>query len=300
MLYTGRESGLSRGFIHYEDYHLTLRQLRLSSGIGQFLTQLRSWDSARRYWDRKLAETVIDEFLGWLDATSRRPFFAFLNYMDAHEPYRDVAKFRGKFKGPTKIASRYEAGIAALDEQLDVLFSALEGRGLMENTIVVITADHGELVGEHGLDSHGKALYRELLEVPLLMWGPGIPGNLRVRPPVTLRDLPATIADVAVAGGARFPGHSLAAYWRDGISTSPIISRVTRPRNLVGDPPVRAGTMASLVDGSLQYIRLGDGTEELYNLELDPRQETNLSRDASYAHILTRLRSEVEQIGHSR
>jgi hypothetical protein len=97
---------------------------------------------------------------------------------------------------------------------------------------VIVTSDHGELFDEHVLLGHGLSLYREVLEVPLVMWGPGIPAGLRIPAPVSLRDLAATITDLARATDAALPGSSLAALWREGDSatTSPIFARVTRPR----------------------------------------------------------------------
>ena len=109
----------------------------------------------------------------------------------------------------------YDNCLAYLDERLGELFDALQRRGVLDRTLVIVTADHGEELGEHGLFDHGESLYRPEIRVPLLIV---LPANRRspgvVRQVVSLRDLPATIVDlVGLAAGSPFPGRSLAGLW---------------------------------------------------------------------------------------
>ena len=96
--------------------------------------------------------------------------------------------------------------------QLGRLFDELERRGVLENTLVIVTSDHGEELGEHGLFGHGRSLYRPELHVPLLIVRPGrVAAGRVVAEPVSLRDLPATVVDLlGLADGSPFPGGSLA------------------------------------------------------------------------------------------
>ena len=115
------------------------------------------------------------------------------------------------------VRDSYDNCLSYLDSQLGELFDTLERRGVLENTLVVVTSDHGEELGEHGLSEHGESLYRPEIHVPLLIILPGR-GNSRevVRETVSLRDLPATITDlVGMKNDAPFPGSSLARLWRD-------------------------------------------------------------------------------------
>ena len=110
----------------------------------------------------------------------------------------------------------YESSIAYLDEQLGRLFEELRGRGLLENTFVIVTSDHGEHFHERGFSGHGASLYRREIHVPLLIFPPGeVPGRRVVTQPVSLRDLPATIVDIlGVTEDSPFPGRSLATSFR--------------------------------------------------------------------------------------
>ena len=104
----------------------------------------------------------------------------------------------------------YDGGLAFLDRELGQLLADLERRGLLDSMIVIITSDHGEEFGEHGLFDHGNSLYRQAMQVPLVVRYPArLPAGGRVGTPVSLRDLPATILDLAgIRGGPAFPGRS--------------------------------------------------------------------------------------------
>ena len=117
----------------------------------------------------------------------------------------------------TMARDAYDSCIAYLDEQLGVLFDELQRRDLLDDTLVVITSDHGEGLGEHDLFDHGESLYSTELDVPLLILLPRKSRTARVVPQVvSLRDLPATIVDLVGQGaGSPFPGHSLADLWRE-------------------------------------------------------------------------------------
>ena len=244
--YCGRQTGLARGFVHYEDYPISpteifARYLGLGRRIdlvslGFMVDKLLGGRSGRSTPTLPLSRehakpgAQIDrDFLNWLSwqQTRGRPFFAFLNYVDAHPPYevvdpsarafglrpsswRDLSVLsRWNELDKTRLPPRdirmafdlYDDGIGYLDRQLELLLGDLAKRGVLEDTLVIVTSDHGEHLGDHRLFFHGCSLYRQLVEVPLVIVDPQSDLAQRVvTDPVSLRDIPATIADLLMPG----------------------------------------------------------------------------------------------------
>ncbi len=315
--YTSARAGMARGFHFFRDYRLSMTQVSFSAQLAntrivQALAASASlgdiWDAVRAFdwsvfpmqgYHPKHAADVNGEFLGWLPATGERPFFAFLNYMDAHQPYYSPHAIREQFTEGSELENYYDASIAYLDAQVDHLLGELQRRGRLRNTLVVIASDHGELFGEHGLYEHGNSLYLELLHVPLVMLLPGSSvSGMRVTQPVTLRDLPATVLDVVgIDQAAPFPGASLARHWRGtALGETPLLSEVRQGHNLPPSQPVSRGPMKSLLNERMHYILNGDGAEELYEYVSDPSEETNLAEAADSARfgpVLERFRADL-------
>ncbi len=178
---------------------------------------------------------------------------------------------------PTTIASpRSTASWGAL-------FDELHRRGILDRTLVILTADHGEQFGEHGSFGHGMSLYEPEVHVPLIVVFPGrAPRGATVDEPVSLRDVPATV--VELLGGATpspFPGTPLTGTW-DGSRRrtpqhrgrpSPSWSRRSNRPGRAADP-ARPG---AILIGRTAYHRHGDGTEELFDLDDDPAESRDLS-----------------------
>jgi arylsulfatase A-like enzyme len=302
-VYASYEFGVNRGFPHYEDYTISAGELVLSSTIGRTLSDTTFLRRGVGYWHvlgRKRAADVNSEFLSWLSHVDGRPYFAFLNYFDAHEPYDPPAPFNRAFGAPFKSSNvafsrrdhfavavepekmsaserqaqidAYDDGIAYEDDSVGRLLDELAARGRLENTVVIVTSDHGEEFGEHGLFGHGDALFWPLLHVPLIISYPArVPSNRRISDLVSLADLPATVAGLTGPGQEfPFPGTSLARRWSDAggavNSHAGVISELGRPH----------GTMRSVVANNIHYIREGDGVEELYNIASDPDEQRNL------------------------
>ena len=208
--YCSYEFGLDRGFTHYEDYVLeSMTPLRMCS-LGDLVLKTASrlgWTLSAHLgplpflphqdspiWRILASDPKIDagsinrEFLDWLSQRCEpgRPFFAFLNYLDAHSTYLLPRGTPYRFGRPPKTEAEvqvlldwitldklrlppdylnlvrdcYDSCLGYLDEQLDRLFSELKRRGVLDRTLVIVTADHGEGLGEHGLFFHGETLYR--------------------------------------------------------------------------------------------------------------------------------------------
>ncbi|MGH7554773.1 MAG: sulfatase [Longimicrobiales bacterium] len=313
--YTTREYGLARGFLHYDDFPVTLRATINAALLTRSIAHRVRKFGRNDKLVRKSAADINDSFLEWLDRPRERPFFAFLNYFDAHAPYLPPDSFAGRF-GPRRtglayhdLLSRqewsdheiaaelaaYEGALAYLDDELGRLFGELEQRGLLDRTIVVVTSDHGEQFGEHGLMDHGNSLYSPLLRVPLLIRYPQrVPTALRIGQHVSLRDLPATLVDLSGTAPASFPGASLARTWRGRDSGSePLFAEVRdgiRPSSWL---PIAKGELRSVIADGYHYIQNGDGSEELYHLANDPDELRDLDALELMRPVLERMRSLV-------
>lgn len=324
LLYASRESGLSRGFIRYDDYHASVRQVLLHSWIAHtplFRGLIHSRSPAdvietlrhpglrfesngfnNRTYERRSAQEINAAFLDWQAAAGGRSFFAFLNYFDAHEPYRAPALIAARFAlAEQSWMGTYDGAIAGIDQEIGRLLDELRRRGVLDNTIIIITSDHGEQFGEHGLTGHANSLYLSLLHVPLLIRYPArVAGHTRVAAPVTLRDLAATVIDLAgLSRQVRLPGTSFAATTgdagsaRDGSAMVAEVERAIRPEP---NTPVRFGPMRSLLDERFHYIRRGDGFEELFDYRADPSELRNLGATAEGQREIVRLRARLASL----
>ncbi len=352
--YCSYDSGLDRGFTHYQDYVVdalnAARTVRLINEslktIGQFgrflpisaLTRFRLFQG-----ERKSAHVVNREFLDWLSRRGepRRPFFAFLNYVDAHSPYllppgapsplgsapRTEAEVQFLADGWNEankrrisVAARllaidaYDNCLAFLDKQLGELTDELERRGVLDRTLLIVTADHGEGLGEHGLADHGESLYRPEIRVPLLVV---LPANrdqspVAVTECVSLRDIATTIAGFVRPGTkSPFPGRSLlpprltaatpaAGAARGDDDGFVVFSELASPNP--SDPnrgrsPANRGPLISLAENDFVYIRNeGDGGEELFNQREDPHEFTNLAGADDMLPVVRRFRDQLARV----
>jgi arylsulfatase A-like enzyme len=321
--YCTSESGLGQGFIDYDDYDVTPASVVAATSLGNFLSQRPKIHQLANNWNtlgRKPASQVNTQFLSWLDRRDARPFFAFLNYFDAHSPYYPPAPF-DKIFGPitprdSPIAEKwihvkdvptavlqaemnaYDGSIAYIDQQVGLLFDELGKRGVLENTLVIIASDHGEEFGEHNIFSHGQSLYLPSLHVPLLIIYPGqVPAGKSVEKAVSLRDLATTIMDLThLESTVTFPGDSLVRFW-DGSFDPKDVSNwvaISELKYAGGFPdwfPISRGNLQSLVTEGHHYIKFGDGVEELYDWQADPWEQSNLSGTEKGREKLVHLRN---------
>ncbi|MEO8450468.1 MAG: sulfatase [Gemmatimonadota bacterium] len=325
-VFTGHGTGLDRGFAHYVDDPVRPIPLLRYTSATAWLKQ-RPWLierlGPRRFVTGRDAAEVNEATLGWLGQAGRgdRPFFLFLNYFDAHAPYAAPPPYDSLFmpaktglpslryfdmversygRGPFPRSeledsyNAYDGALAYLDRAVDSLLGELGRRGLLSNTIVVIASDHGEQFGEHRVVQHGNSLYLPALHVPLAILWPGRVPARRVSYPTSLRDVAATILGLAGVKNPGLPGRSLARYWEGGDTTSvdTLLSAVDYSRLLPKNPPspVLSGSLRSVILDSLQYIRNGDGSEELYQLGKDFWQVRNLAARPEFAGELEKLR----------
>jgi arylsulfatase A-like enzyme len=329
--YTMREHGLDRGFAHYEGFPVSIGQVLNSASLASLIlagrpgysrNKLRDVIGNYEYLGRKKADDVTSSFLAWQARQGDRPFFAFLNYIDAYDPYTPPAVYAeafgvhdprtmwqrvtGRVPGMTAEARHrlwwnpdaYDATIAFMDAELGRMFRALDQQGVLENTLVIVTSDHGEQFGEHGLYGHGNSLYMPLLHVPLVVHFPGVvPAGRRIAEFVTIRSLPATVLDLTGVAGSGMPGTSLAALWRDGeAAVDPLVFEVRQGINVDPDVPIAVGDMYGVIAEGHYLIRNGDGSEELYDVRQDMALQHNLIADTLAGTTLRRLRAHLGRL----
>jgi arylsulfatase A-like enzyme len=321
---TSTPTGLGQGFETYQDYLPHLEVLIRAPAVGRRLFDLvvLPW-LGERPLGRKPAREIRQSFLDWVGEGGERPFFAFLNFFDAHLPYDPAPEHLGRVGPVTQVSAeqrearlalrsdsawtrerrlRYDEAIASIDEEIRTIVAALETRRLLDRTVIVVTSDHGELFGEHGLLGHGHSLYLNEIRVPLLIWNrSGLPAGARIGETVSLRDLGRTILDLAGIETAALGGTTLRSLW-EGDSTlvrSPAISMVTRIPDRRSRAPVARGDMVSVIQDGFHYILNGDSTVELYELGEGLAQPTALDHDANSA-ALGRLDSIVRTVWRGR
>jgi arylsulfatase A-like enzyme len=320
--YTHTFSGLRRGFVTYDEHRRSALQVIFSTPFLQpvlvrrvlrshsppLLARLLEGMSLRvepPYWavDQKLDGSVSNAFLDWQRGVGRRPFFAFLNYFNAHQ-YWAPDEFATRFGPDTSLVAQYDRAIAYLDAEVQRVLDSLRVRGVLDNTLVILTSDHGELLGEHGLYDHGKSLYLPVLQVPLVLRYPrALPAGVRSDHVVSLRDLAPAILSIAFPGDTpALTGRSLLRH----LSISPAdsvhvaLAEVSKGINTAPDAPVSKGDMISFVDATHHYIRNGDGTEELYAYREDPDELHNLAGTPGAVGIVAAFRKHVDDVRSRR
>jgi len=314
------EYGLLRDFVHAEDYRLSAGEIARSSALIKWLLSFDKVRSVVRWYNvpgRRDAANIRTSFVSWLDADKTRPFFAFLNVFDAHDPYLPPAPFDTLFAPPSEGAAghararelsvatkhllapadvarqldAYDGAIAYADDNLGQVLATLEQRGLLRNTLVVVLGDHGEAFGEHGMFTHGNDAYGEAIEVPLVMALPGrLPAGVRVPGLVSIRDVSATIGDVLGFAGPTWPlpGRSLASRWTSSsgaAASDTVLSEIDIiPRGGLAWYPVRRGNVRAVEAWPWKLITVGKQAE-LFNLMSDPAERVNLANKPENAAV---------------
>jgi arylsulfatase A-like enzyme len=315
--YASYESGLSRGFVHYDDYlvrwhtilsHSSLSRIDVKSNVLVARSLGDAWrallqshiksggDVPPDY--REPAQRIATNFLNWQQTIQGRPFFAFLNFFDAHGPYVAPDEFVHRFGSQKNRKDRYDGAIALIDHEIGRILQTLRDRKLLENTLVVVTSDHGEHWGEHGIDGHATSLYLPVLHVPLIFrFPPTVPAGKHVSSLISLKDVAATVLDLVSLQDAGVSGDSLAADWLNDQGVPPEVAIAELERGINGAPTNRnvRGDMYARFSGRFHYIRDGDGVEELYDYVADPEELHNLSSRTELKTILAALREQPPQ-----
>jgi arylsulfatase A-like enzyme/Tfp pilus assembly protein PilF len=256
------ETGIKRGFDFWED-NIDIDPTFLSIGRAQ-----RSGEATR---------ALAEKWIGQHDRETS-PFFFFFHIYEPHTPYEPVEPFRSRY------ASAYDGEVATADDIVGKFLDYLRSEGIYDRATILLMSDHGEGLGDHGEDEHGVLLYRETLQVPLML---KLPKSARkgtsVAAPVQLIDIFPTIAG-AFGGAPGLAGRSLL----DGDRSDkdrPIYSETYYPRLHFG-----WNDLHSLIRGAKHYIHASD--PELYDLAADPRETKNVLLDDRRTYLA--LRQQIE------
>lgn len=263
-----------------------------------------------------LAQVGVEK---WLDGRKdHKPFFIFLNYMEAHRPLIPAERFRNQMMTPEEVKrsfevdrswgktwaytmgvgdytddeidltrKTYDACLLELDDMFAQLMASLDKRGALDNTIVILTADHGEQLGEHHMLDHQYSLYNVLLQVPLIIHYPPAFEPGRDDRPVMNFDLFPTL--LRLAGVARPARSTQALDLRDVPQERARLSEYP----LATDKPVKDVAAAypgfdtapwlrsirAVTAGHSKFLCFSDGSRELYDLAADPAEMHNLLLD---------------------
>jgi arylsulfatase A-like enzyme len=201
------------------------------------------------------------------------------------------AAWRTRFSAHPGRIDLYDASIAMQDAVVGTILDALRARGLLDNTLLVISSDHGEHLGRRGLTSHGNSLYLPVLRIPLMVRLPRrVPAGRRIQRPVSLAGLPATVMSVLDARTHDFPGESWLA--ADTAQSGAIVLSEVEKAEDEGTPAGRA-PLYSLVTPEYHYIYSLLGAEELYDVRRDTNETNNLARVPEHQRARAMLRAEL-------
>lgn len=315
-----RERGFGHGFLHFDDEFATWGLQFGATFYGEkIVARLCQVRVLRDLPGRLTAQDINQHALAWIDADKSRPFFAVLNYYDAHDPYLPPEPFLHRYtnvKHPSKgytphwesfdgltleerqsMAAAYDGAINYIDEEIGQLVQALSARGLVSNTDIVITSDHGEGFYEHQLMNHGNSLYREVIHVPLIIWGPGVIPALSspIDYPVSLTAIPATILDLAkVPESTEFHQPSLKPLWEGEGAAFPIAPAISELAQLPWNRqyPNYYGPMRSITTSHWQYIVGGNSGEQLFQC-CGSNGDLNLASTAEGKRVCEKFRQEL-------
>jgi arylsulfatase A-like enzyme len=286
----------------------------LTRGFGRAETHAEH--DARPYpWARATHATAA----AWAEAQAQegRPFFLFVNDMEPHLPYtpptEDEARFAPQGATPADVAaarafdfpstvsyclrheempaerlellsSLYDAEISALDREIGALFDRLRAAKILDDAVVIVTSDHGEMLGEHHQTAHGFSLHRAVRHVPLVVRAPGaFTGGRRESAVVRLEDLMPTVLDLCDAPApGRLDGVSLVRGLEGRVSLALQGDDDQTRRKIeslidgVDARPLTVG-MKAVFDGRYHFIAYSDGRRELFDIRTDPGERENLA-----------------------
>lgn len=258
------ETGIARGFDFFDD---DVQPLEGQTMIGRV--------------QREGHDTLVAG-QKWLDTHMDQPFFFFLHLYDPHSPYTPPEPYFSRYK------NHYDGEIAYSDSVVGDLIADLKKRDVYDKALIIVLSDHGEGLYEHGEEEHGLFLYREALQVPLMVKLPkSRKGGATVKTPVELVDVFPTILDrtaTPMPASGRRVGQSLLTFL-DGGTVRPIYSETYYPKFHFG-----WSDLHSLIDGNDHYIR--SPKAELYDLASDPGEKNNTLESNRRAYV--KMRAAIE------
>jgi arylsulfatase A-like enzyme len=313
--------GLDQGFIEFEDFSVSPAQAFIQAhDISSIIRQAGKTEWFDENIGHPSAIDINESVVHWIDKI-HGPFFIAVNYFEVHQPSSIPQRWRQRFsagqKSEDSISEQrrhavsqitpqiqrkidgYDGAVAYDDYRLKELMAELGRRHLLDNTLFIVTADHGEGLGEHGLFVHGTALYYPLIHVPLIFSWPGhLPAAVRIGRPVSTKDIAATILELLGNSHRRLPGESLAELWNGQVSPDqwPMpISELIRERQHFGKDPDGREEMESIISPEFQLILDPRESPALYNWQEDPQEGENLVFTQRYEPVGSGLAVKLEK-----
>jgi arylsulfatase A-like enzyme len=315
--------GIAQGFEVYNDDSHSLRHNLLMVSVARHFRQLLfppviSYDQ----FGRRDAAELNHEIFRWFRGRSKHPFFLFINYFDAHDPYLAPAPYEKYFGGVSYgllrrlspvmnwkppvpplsgeerelLIADYDNCLAYLDDQVGKLLRFLASLSEWPNTIVIITADHGEAFGEHGgYYGHGWGLCWQLLHVPLIVLGPGVPASQRIANIVGTSDLFSTLLAVAGNEAAPVGRHTLSRFWTSVHEAKSFDEAVLSELGAGPAAADRHPAAVSLVTQEWHYVQNAFGSCQLYHWSTDADEAKDLCGLPQYKRFSLALRQQVER-----
>lgn len=290
-------SGLHHGFDYYED-SLTVHTSLLRYDEFQFILAECLLLSLKN--GQIPGNIVTNRALSWLDKSRVNPFFCWLHYYDPHTPYDAPTPYKDMYDNkidvdpnfpPTSNHSRYAGEITYVDLLLGEVINRLKQKGLYEETMIIVTSDHGEAFGEkHGNiieRKHGHYLYDTTQHVPLIIKLPKAKGTgRRIKDIVQLMDLAPTVLDyLGIPSPKSFQGNSLLDLINGGQRTKSGITYAeknsyTPPLMHTDKQALKWRNLRAMRSPEIKYICDAEGEhQELYDITSDPKETINLYRE---------------------
>ena len=270
-----RETQVTQGFDHYrgaESPNVELKVVRYTKGEVREDTR-----------EMRVGADITRKGIEFVRRNKQRAFFLWLHYFDPHNPYSAPSLFNRRIP-----ESAYHAEVASADFQIGRFLQELDALGLADRTLVVLTADHGEGLHEHGEPSHSFFLYDTTMRVPLVLAGPRIPEGVRVPSLVRTADIAPTVLDWL--GLPPFEGVS-------GVSLAPLLRGESEDLDLIAYGEATRFT-ATFGYPALRFVRRGPWkyihkvNPQLFDVVADPAEGKNLA--AERPEVVAKLRGELE------
>jgi len=263
-------------------------QFGLDQGFGSYDDDLSAGPEQKMFMFKEISATqTAKKAVRWLqqDRPAEGPFFLWLHFFDPHADYQPPAAVAAHFPGEP-----YRGEIAYADLELGRVLASLEDLGLMDETLVVFTSDHGESLGEHGERTHGIFVYDATTMVPLILAGPGVPAGGRVDDLVRSIDIVPTVIDLLGLGGADdLDGASMRPLWNGRHDKRTGYSETLMPRFNFGWAELR-----SLRSDGFKVIEAP--RPEAYDLATDPGELVNVRAHDELPSSAVELVAELSNI----
>jgi len=244
------------------------KRYNLLQGFDGYDDALWSEEDPKLFMIReRQARDTIDRVLSWFASRpserNTKPFFAFVHLFDPHEPHRAPGDIAASAPTP------YDAEITYADQQLGRLIEALRSSGTLDDTLIIVTADHGESLGEHDEKTHAVFVYRATTHVPLIVRQPGrFPAARRVQTPVHHIDvLPTVLASLSLPAD-KLPGRDLRSFLAE-----PGNDRALYSESLLAELGFGMAPLYAIREKGFTYIDAP--RPELYDLSIDPDETVN-------------------------